>query len=74
MERTSTANDLTDRLRKRLESERREIEELTASELGAARRELAARREERAAFHRARYGGGDRQGTRVAGSRRGNGP
>ena len=34
MERTSTANDLTDRLRKRLESERREIEELTASELG----------------------------------------
>ena len=33
MERTSTANDLTDRLRKRLESERREIEELTASEL-----------------------------------------
>ena len=34
MERTSTANDLTDRLRKRLESERREIEELTARELG----------------------------------------
>ena len=34
MERTSTANDLTDRLRRRLESERREIEELTASELG----------------------------------------
>ena len=34
MERTSTANDLTDRLRKRLESERREIEELTACELG----------------------------------------
>ena len=33
MERTSTANDLSDRLRKRLESERREIEELTASEL-----------------------------------------
>ena len=33
MERTSTANDLTDRLRRRLESERREIEELTASEL-----------------------------------------
>ncbi len=33
MERTSTANDLTERLRKRLESERREIEELTASEL-----------------------------------------
>ena len=33
MERTSTANDLTDRLRTRLESERREIEELTASEL-----------------------------------------
>ena len=32
MERTSTANGLTDRLRKRLESERREIEELTASE------------------------------------------
>ena len=30
---TSTANDLSDRLRKRLESERREIEELTASEL-----------------------------------------
>ena len=33
MERTSTANDLSDRLRRRLESERREIEELTASEL-----------------------------------------
>ena len=33
MERTSTANDLTERLRRRLESERREIEELTASEL-----------------------------------------
>ncbi len=29
----SNANDLTERLRKRLESERREIEELTASEL-----------------------------------------
>ena len=33
MERTSTANDLTERLRRRLESERREIEELTGSEL-----------------------------------------
>ena len=33
MERTSTANDLTDRLRTRLEIERREIEELTANEL-----------------------------------------
>ena len=33
MERTSTANDLSDRLRRRLERERREIEELTASEL-----------------------------------------
>ena len=30
---TSSANDLTDRLRRRLENERREIEELTASEL-----------------------------------------
>ena len=30
---TSNANDLTDRLRRRLETERREIEELTASEL-----------------------------------------
>ena len=30
---TSSGNDLTDRLRRRLESERREIEELTASEL-----------------------------------------
>ena len=30
---TSSANDLTDRLRRRLEHERREIEELTASEL-----------------------------------------
>ena len=29
----SRANDLTERLRKRLENERREIEELTASEL-----------------------------------------
>ena len=34
MEKTSSANDLTERLRRRLESERREIEELTASELG----------------------------------------
>ena len=34
MESTSSALDLTDRLRRRLESERREIEELTASELG----------------------------------------
>ena len=33
MEKTSSANDLTERLRRRLESERREIEELTASEL-----------------------------------------
>ncbi|MDE0249166.1 MAG: hypothetical protein OXU69_08385, partial [Gemmatimonadota bacterium] len=33
MEQTSTANDLTERLRRRLETERREIEELTASEL-----------------------------------------
>ena len=33
----------------------------------AARRELAARREERAAYHRARYGGGVREGARVAG-------
>ena len=33
MERTSSASDLTGRLRKRLETERREIEELTASEL-----------------------------------------
>ncbi|MDE2773732.1 MAG: hypothetical protein OXI46_08520 [Gemmatimonadota bacterium] len=31
---TSNANELTERLRRRLESERREIEELTASELG----------------------------------------
>ncbi len=38
MERTSTANDLTDRLRSRLESERRAIEELTASELTDLRR------------------------------------
>ena len=30
---TSSANDLSDRLRKRLETERREIEELTGSEL-----------------------------------------
>ena len=30
---TSNANDFTDRLRRRLETERREIEELTASEL-----------------------------------------
>ena len=34
MERTSNASDLTERLRRRLENERREIEELTASELG----------------------------------------
>ena len=33
MERTSSANDLTARLRRRLENERGEIEELTASEL-----------------------------------------
>ena len=31
-----------------------------------ARRELTARREERAAYHRARYGGGDRADARVA--------
>ncbi len=44
MERTSTANDLTDRLRKRLEDERAEIEELTTSELerlGANSRRVA---------------------------------
>ena len=44
MERTSTANDLTDRLRKRLENERAEIEELTTSELerlGANSRRVA---------------------------------
>ena len=34
MERTSSGNDLTERLRRRLEAERAEIEELTASELG----------------------------------------
>ena len=34
MRKTSTANDLTERLRRRLESERQEIEEVTASELG----------------------------------------
>ena len=33
MEKTSSANDLTEQLRRRLESERREIKELTASEL-----------------------------------------
>ena len=33
MERTSSANDLAERLRRRLETERRQIEELTASEL-----------------------------------------
>ena len=33
MDKTSSANDLTERLRKRLESERLEIEELTANEL-----------------------------------------
>ena len=41
---TSNANDLTARLRKRLETERREIEELTASELerlGANSRRVA---------------------------------
>ena len=41
---TSNANDLTGRLRKRLEDERREIEELTASELerlGANSRRVA---------------------------------
>ena len=30
---TSSANDLTERLRRRLETERREIEDLTANEL-----------------------------------------
>ena len=59
MERTSSADDLTERLRRRLESERREIEELTARELGRLAGKLAARREERAQYHRARYGGGD---------------
>ena len=69
-----TANDLTDRLRKRLESERREIEELTANEL--ERLAENSRRVARNAlqFNRARYGGGDRADARVAGTRRGNGP
>ena len=42
---TSNANDLTERLRRRLETERREIEELTASELqklGANSRRVAS--------------------------------
>ena len=42
---TSKANDLTERLRRRLETERREIEELTASELqkfGANSRRVAS--------------------------------
>ena len=43
---TSNANDLTERLRRRLESE------------------LAARCEQRAAYHRSRYGGGDRADAR----------
>ena len=42
---TSNANDLTERLRRRLESERQAIEELTASELerlGANSRRVAS--------------------------------
>ena len=35
----------------------------------AARRELAARREQRAAYHRSRYGGGDRANARAAAKR-----
>ena len=49
MERTSSANDLTERLRRRLDSERREIEELTASEL--ARLGEHSRRVARNALH-----------------------
>ena len=67
MERISTANDLTERLQRRLESERREVEELNRERAEAARRELAARREERARYNRARCGGGDREDARVAG-------
>lgn len=46
---TSSANDLTDRLRRRLETERREIEVLTASELGGLGQN--SRRVARSALH-----------------------
>ena len=49
---TSNANDLTERLRRRLESERQAIEELTASELERLGANSQARREQRAAYHR----------------------
>ena len=63
---TSNANDLTERLRRRLENERREIEELTASEL--ERLGENSRRVARNALRSigARYGGGDRADARVA--------
>ena len=55
-----------DRTARRLETERREIEELTANELkrlGENSRRVARR----AAFHRARYGGDGREHAQVAG-------
>ena len=47
---TSKANDLTERLRRRLETERRAIEELTASELDRLGANSQAHREQRAAI------------------------
>ena len=66
MEKTSTASDLTERLRRRLKSERRGDRGVDRERARKARRELAARREERAAYHRARYGAGDRADARTA--------
>ena len=63
---TSNANDLTERLRRRLESERQAIEELTASELERLGENCRRVARKRAAYHRARYGGGNRSDARAA--------
>ena len=72
---TSNANDLTDRLRRRLETRTQGDRGVDRERARAARRELAApSASERAAYHRARYGGGDRADARAAAQERGSGP
>ena len=71
---TSNANDLTARLRKRLETERQAIEELTASEL-----ERLGENSRRVASNalrtiEPRYGGRDRADARAPAQGLGSGP
>ncbi len=47
---TSTPNELSSRLRRRLEADHREIEETASRQAAAARRELERRRQRRAAY------------------------